>query len=686
MESQNQVKSVSNDAASYPQLNSLVSGLLLTILSLLAQPTTAQDWRASLYPESWSPPTDVDYYTDEFVQDFSYAGYHYGEREIPFITENIVDVTTAPYNADPTGTEDATAAIQQAMNDVGTAGGGVVFLPPGTYNVSVPDGETAALHLAYGNVVIRGAGTDQTFIFNTTTEMRLKAIIRVEAEDGFNWDRLPNERDFASMSRDLTGPTKEIPLDNPTLFSVGDEVVIRSLITDAWCDEHNEPDWKPFANILDGVINYRKVTGVTDSSITIDVPTRYAFLASDGAMVYEAQAGMLEEVGLEYFSIGNREIVAEDPQDWLDADGTLDNNGYRIEGAPAYETHASSALKIDRVRNSWVRNVSSYAHPDNEFGTHILSNGIKLEFSSHVTIDSVFMGYGQFGGGGGNNYGFRIESNECLIKNSSSAVARHGFSIVRIWSMGNVLHRVEDRTSGMCTANGPGLIKGGSSGSDFHQWYSPSNLIDQMLVEDSYFSAVHREGVSASSTRPGHDAVTAHSVFWNFRAFNSPNGYAIRTSQTKAGYVFGTSGNTPGVNNSPMDPLNLFDLSRQGTPPGFRYDPDGSITAPIDLVEGVNEGAGLVPQSLYLDQFSRRMDPSSTPFASGGPIVPALKIFPNPSGDGQFYLEDAIPYQVFDSQGRLLLSSSGDRVDLRGRPAGLYFLRASGVVSRLVIR
>lgn len=44
---------------------------------------------------------------------------------------NVVD-----YGADPTGTNDSTAAIQAALDDVGNAGSGTVFIPPGIFTVS----------------------------------------------------------------------------------------------------------------------------------------------------------------------------------------------------------------------------------------------------------------------------------------------------------------------------------------------------------------------------------------------------------------------------------------------------------------------------------------------------------------------------------------------------------------------
>lgn len=48
----------------------------------------------------------------------------------------LVDVTEAPYNADPTGKADATDAINQALTDVASVGGGTVWMPAGNYRVS----------------------------------------------------------------------------------------------------------------------------------------------------------------------------------------------------------------------------------------------------------------------------------------------------------------------------------------------------------------------------------------------------------------------------------------------------------------------------------------------------------------------------------------------------------------------
>lgn len=62
-----------------------------------------------------------------------------------------VTVTHAPYEADPTGSRDATKAIQDAINDVYALGGGSVYIPAGKYLVSYPFIELKGFVHVYGD-------------------------------------------------------------------------------------------------------------------------------------------------------------------------------------------------------------------------------------------------------------------------------------------------------------------------------------------------------------------------------------------------------------------------------------------------------------------------------------------------------------------------------------------------------
>ena len=62
---------------------------------------------------------------------------------------NSINVTQSPYNADNTGSNDVTSALQNAIN-AGSSAGKTVYLPSGSYKVSAP--------LALNNVTVEGAG------------------------------------------------------------------------------------------------------------------------------------------------------------------------------------------------------------------------------------------------------------------------------------------------------------------------------------------------------------------------------------------------------------------------------------------------------------------------------------------------------------------------------------------------
>lgn len=119
------------------------------------QAVTSEGWRSSLFPETWYPGyEDASGY---WLHDFSYAGYRRGEVEPP-VGEGSIAVNVVDYGADPSGQADSTAAIQAAIAAVEGTGGGVVFLPEGTFRVRPVSGSSALL--------IRGAGRAHQNLIN----------------------------------------------------------------------------------------------------------------------------------------------------------------------------------------------------------------------------------------------------------------------------------------------------------------------------------------------------------------------------------------------------------------------------------------------------------------------------------------------------------------------------------------
>jgi hypothetical protein len=531
-----------------------------------------------LYPKDWAPPAAQKFETDKFLQDFSYAGYHRGEAELPHPAGLVFDVTS--YGADATGANDSTVAIQKAIDAAAASGGGVVFLPSGTFQVAPQGTDNWALRISHGNIVLRGAGRDKTFLFNNTYLMRLKSIILVQGAEE-RWKVEPAKGPVVLITSDLLSPTRDIPVEGVEGFKAGDWVILRADATDAFIAEHNMADkWGGKGERLGGVIFQRQILSIDSDKkmLSVDVPIRYYLKTRDRARVHAAPFHV-EEVGIEDLSIGNVEHPkTTELQGW----GLTD---FAVDGTPAHDVHACAAITFNHARNSWISNVATWHPPGNTTNARILSNGIVLSECRGVTVQNCDFEYALYGGGGGNAYMYRLHySNECLVKDCLSGNSRHGFVVAGMASSGNVFLRGTAKNTQVQTA-GDGTTAG--KGSDHHMYLSQSNLADSVLMDGDFFDAHYRTSGDAFKT-PIHGQTGVHSAFWNLKGESYHKGfeYIVHSDQVRTGYIIGTSGKVSGVRTDGVDPAR---------------------TAPLDHVEGVGKGETLSPASLYEDQLRRRL-------------------------------------------------------------------------------
>lgn len=539
-------------------------------------------WRSELYPEDWVPPHEQDglsFLTDSFIQDFSYAGYHRGESPIPNRTKNLVNAVER-FGADPSGETDSTEAIQAAIEHVGTAGGGVVYLSEGIYKISRGTGRSYSLRISQSNVVLRGAGRDKTFILNETYEMRQAQVIQVQGSST-SWNTQRSSP--LAIVKDYNGPTLKLEVEdtnNIRLFDVGDWIVIWQPATDDFISEINMGpgsdgvSWIGDGGTLRGPRWLRQITSIDENVFSLDAPTRWKIDTRDSPVLYLA-SDFLMEVGLEDFSIGN---TSHPGTGWTE-------NAYTSSSNAAYDTHNSWLIRYSGVTNAWIRRVSSFGPGDQII--HMLSNGVQLRYCRGITLDRVSMTHAQYGGGGGNGYMIRFnEVNESLVVDSEVGFCRHGIVQWRMENSGNVFLRNFDHDTGFQWGTGNGSSTSGRS-SDHHGLFSHSNLFDSNVMERSYFQAAYRGDFGSE-----HGMTASQVTFWNTEGkapFGSTD-YVVHTQQFGQGYVIGTSGETIGVRTSE---------NRSGS---------ASRTDPIDLVEGQGEGSTLAPASLYLDQLLRRIE------------------------------------------------------------------------------
>lgn len=596
----------------------------------------AQGWRSALYPADWSP--GLKDAQGRFLHDFSYAGYRCGEVPLPVITANVIDVTQPPYLADNTGATDARAAIQQALNDAGRAGGGVVYLPAGTYRINVSSTANNSLRMNYSNVVLRGAGTDKTFLFNANSNVRNTNVINIRPLSGGDWSS--SGTNTVTITSDLPEPTQLIPVSSVTGYKAGDWVIIRSDVTTGFMEEHQMTGL--WGTSMAGPMFYRTVIAVDPNANTlkVDAPTRYSLKKRDNARVYKVTP-MLKEVGLEDFSFANRQTT-------LPGLGDLD---FSKAGTGAYEIHASNFIAFTHAVNCWMKKVNTYLPTENTGDYHLVSNAVVMNRCRFITIDSCYFQKPQYEGEGGNGYMFILGGNDCLIKNSRANHARHNFDFKTMQSNGNVILRCRGENSRLA--------------SDFHMHLSMANLFDNFTANRDFLEAKFRPWGTAPSM---HGHPTTQSVFWNTIGEAYPSGRTsiVESAQFGWGYIIGTRGPASAVKTTPF----------AGTTSNYPYD-----SSPEDYKEGIGKGNTLQPQSLYEDQLRLRLLRPTTTAGLHLPAPGTIKIYPNPSASGVLQVESLYPvdtWKLYSLSGLLIAQTSekqGHRFALTIGHKGFYILQ-----------
>lgn len=505
-----------------------------------------------MYPADWKPGHADD--AGRFLHDFSHAGYHRGEAPIPDRTDNVIDITRAPYAADASGKVDATSAIQRALDVAADAGGGVVFMPAGTYRVAPPEGAKAALVVRGDGVVLRGAGAGRTFVFNDATAMAGRNVIELKPGVAVSWNADGKAAEGVKLREDLPKPASRIPLDDVTDFSVGDLIVVRNDLTQHYIDLVGmKGKWTPGQSQNRTLTYCRRITAIDaiDNVLTVDIPLRGFLYAADNAQVVKVSGRMISEAGIEDFSIGMKQHPGEGiaEEDWSKP------------GTVGHAAHGSGAIALSFAENCWVRRVHTYAPAGNDPKVHVLSNVLKLWRTRLVTVVDCDFKFPQYRGGGGNGYGFAINAQDNLIRDCRVEGARHNYDFGTMSASGNVIVDC--------------LAKDGMHASDFHMFLSLANLLDNITCEGDFLEA---RALRPWGGNPMHGVTTTQSVFWNTKGlrYSLERPVLVYSHQFGDGYVIGTSGPAAKVDSS-------------------------------DFVEGEGRGADLVPRSLYLDQLKRRL-------------------------------------------------------------------------------
>ncbi len=294
-----------------------------------AGPTTSALWGEG--GESWTPGGRL--------PDFSYAGYHRGERPLPILRP---ETSVKKFGAVGDGKTDDTAAFQKALSQ---AAGKVIAIPPGRYLI------TDILEIHDSGTVLQGAGPERTTIYapiplekirpNMGATTGGKPTSNYSWSGGIIWAKgRQSTKALAQVTRAALRGETMLHVDRPGNFKVGDAV--RLSLTD---DKDNSLIHHLYAGDPGDFSNLRGVRGSLAATV-LDIDLQKGTVILDRPLKTDVRlkwkpvlledASSVEEIGIE-------NLTFEFPVS--DYEGHFTELGH-------------NAIALGGVRNSWVRHVT----------------------------------------------------------------------------------------------------------------------------------------------------------------------------------------------------------------------------------------------------------------------------------------------------------------------------------------
>ncbi len=340
--------------------------LLSAIVCLWSTPHATAD--EPLYSALWGRQGEL-WSADSRLPDFSYAGYHRGERPLPALRP---DCSVKDFGAVGDGQTDDTRAFQRAIE---RSAGKTILVPPGVYVI------TDFLYIRTAGTSLKGAGPRQSILRFPTPLNEIKpnwgATTSGRKTSNYSWSGgfvwvigSPSSRSLAKV--DATAKRGELSLrvSDPNAFHVGDEFCLRmsdtreqTLARYLYADDPGRIGNLGARAHISFIARVTKVDAA-GKRIQFDRPLRTDVRSEWNPRIYEA-ASSVEEVGIEDLGFDFPELPYK---------GHFTELGY-------------NAMAMSGVRNCWARNLWIHNADSGIFlsGANVTLNQIKIE--SHRTVE-----------------------------------------------------------------------------------------------------------------------------------------------------------------------------------------------------------------------------------------------------------------------------------------------------------
>ncbi len=367
------------------------SGLLLLYSQYISSQAT---WHSKYI--SFDQNKNLVYHADDkgnIIPDFSKVGYMEGEAP-PFV-QTVIELS--PQDGDDTD------PIQLAIDELATlkpdANGfrGCLLLNQGKYEVS------DQLIISTSGIVIRGVGSGEDGTVLIATGKKQYNLIKIEGVGSV--EEIEASRKQINMPFVPVG-TKKIIVYKENIFQEGDNIMVCRPGTDHWISDikmdqiEDKSNGKPLFQweASDYDLHYErkieKIIGDTlliDNPIVMEMEDKYG-----GGYIYKYSfKGRINQCGIENLLLIS-EFTSETDED-----------------------HAWNAVKIDRSRDCWVKNVVAKHFGYSAVNIASSSRNISVLYCKCLEAKSIITG--------GRRYSFNCNGQLNLFKNCETSEGRHDF-------------------------------------------------------------------------------------------------------------------------------------------------------------------------------------------------------------------------------------------------------------------
>ncbi|QZT38145.1 DUF4955 domain-containing protein [Halosquirtibacter xylanolyticus] len=297
----------------------------------------SKTWNTFLQQKSDKQVTDL--------PDFSYAGYHRGEKAIPDADYKVFDVTK--FGAKPNDKRSDRKAVQKAIRAAEKNGSGIVFFPAGEYRLQEKKDPTKPITISGDKIVLRGSGSGEG-------GTKLYFAKDLPPKDPNKLWTCPYFIEFTAKGKDayisnvlndLEKGESTVHLLSASGLKEGQWVYIRLSNTDPDLIEHEmcgckvDKSWKSIREKKGIYVKeYHQIKSINGNKVTFYEPVMHKVESQYGWKLYTFASS--EEVGVEDIA-----FVGNWKENFIHHKNPLHDGGY-------------SAVKLGRVVNSYMRRCS----------------------------------------------------------------------------------------------------------------------------------------------------------------------------------------------------------------------------------------------------------------------------------------------------------------------------------------